>query len=65
LKKNENVILELLMNLDYVTLEAIFKAQKVPNSHVYREMFLACNAVIFMQIREKLMHTIWEKKQLH
>ena len=54
-----------LMGLDYQTLESYLNLTKISDSFLYKELSLGCNVVEFVRIREKLLHSMWEKKIFH
>ncbi|KAL4500564.1 hypothetical protein ABPG72_002988 [Tetrahymena utriculariae] len=55
---------DFLLCLDYNTLNSYLKTSKISNTHNYKELFISCNILEFISIRENLLHTLWERKVL-
>lgn len=55
---------DFLLALDYASLSNYLNSKKVLKSINYRELFLNCNLIEFTDIRENLLHAIWERRVL-
>lgn len=56
---------DLITNLDYPSLENLTKGQKIKNATLYNELFISSNLVELVRLREKFLHCLWERHQLH